>query len=45
MITVVFPLVALALGAIVRAERPAAIEFVGAGIVLASVVVSLWKGQ
>lgn len=45
MIGVVIPVVALTLGAIVRAERPAAIEFVGAGIVIASVVVSLWKGH
>ncbi len=43
-IGVVIPVIALGLGAIIRDERPAALAFVGAAIVIASVVTSLRRG-
>lgn len=43
-IGVTIPVIALALGALVRDERPAPLAFAGAAIVIASVVVSLRRG-
>jgi drug/metabolite transporter (DMT)-like permease len=45
MIAVVIPVIALALGAIVRDERPASLAYVGAAIVLAAVVIALRRAS
>lgn len=43
-IGVVIPVVALALGALVRSEQPGALAFVGAAVVIASVALGLRRG-
>jgi drug/metabolite transporter (DMT)-like permease len=45
LIGVVIPVIALALGAIIRDERPAALSFVGAGLVIVSVIASLRRSS